>query len=390
TPFDDAGATSNGAESYSVRVVDAGTALPNSLLDYHFRVTMPSGQVVDGPEATVRIADDRVAWQTIKGTIIRLHWVDGDAAFAQRALRIAEDAVASTSKLLGVTETQPIDFFVYGDANLFQTALPGTKEFVAGLAVADIRTLFAIIQPSEIGSDWVQVVIPHELTHLVFNTATANPYGVPPHWLNEGLAVYLSEGFTAADRQRQSAAIDQGTLLPLEALRDGFPSSRQDLFYLGYAEGTSAVDFFIRHFGEPKLVALIRSYAGGVTDDEAFKAATGMDLIGFEAAWLDDIKAAQPQPFGPSSPVPGPTPLDWTASGPAAPVGSAAPSGTVAVGGSRSAPATGASRDLLVGAFGGIVLGVLIIVVGLVVVRRRRPPVAAEAASEPPPTDPKP
>ena len=77
---------------------------------------------------------------------MRLHWQAGDEAFAERALQIAEDAIAKTSDSSGVTETEPIDFFVYADAEDFQSALgPGTKEFVAGRAIAEIRTLFARI-----------------------------------------------------------------------------------------------------------------------------------------------------------------------------------------------------------------------------------------------------
>jgi hypothetical protein len=356
--FTKIGQAANGDGQYRVRLADQGTALPNSALRYHFRVTLAPGVVVDGPEGIVRFDDDRVDWQTLPilpGGVVRLHWHTGDKTFAGRALRIAEDAIASTSKLLGVTETEPIDFFVYGDGDLFRTALPGTKEFVAGRAIAEIRTLFAVIQPSEIGSDWVQIVVPHELTHFLFDTATGNPYHVPPHWLNEGLAVYVSEGFTAADRQRLANAIERGTLLPLQAIDDGFPQAREELFYLGYAEGTSAIDFLIRRFGEPKLVELIRSYAAGVTDDEAFKAATGLDMAGFAAAWLDDIGAGQPRSYGPGSPLPGPTPADWA-------VGASAPS------------AAGPRDDLLAGALGGIAIGVLIVALALLVVRRRRPP----------------
>ena len=60
--------------------------------------------------------------------------------------------------------------------------------------------MFALITPAEINDDWVEVVVPHELTHLVFDTATKNPYHEPPHWLNEGVAVYLSEGYSPSDR----------------------------------------------------------------------------------------------------------------------------------------------------------------------------------------------
>ena len=46
-------------------------------------------------------------------------------------------------------------------------------------------------------------------------------------------------------------------------------------FVLAYAESASAVDFLIRTHGEDALVSLVRSYAEGRTDDEAFEAAIG-------------------------------------------------------------------------------------------------------------------
>ena len=50
----------------------------------------------------------------------------------------------------GVTETDPIDFFIYADQDAFYDALgPGTRENVGGQANAEIRTLFALITPSE-------------------------------------------------------------------------------------------------------------------------------------------------------------------------------------------------------------------------------------------------
>ena len=101
-----------------------------------------------------------------------------------------------------MTETEPIDFFIYADQDAFYDALgPGTRENVGGQANAEIRTLFALITAGRdrrlLGR---AVVIPHELTHLVFDTAVDNPYHFPPRWLNEGLAVYQSEGYGSGDR----------------------------------------------------------------------------------------------------------------------------------------------------------------------------------------------
>src|SRR5207247_3991833 len=132
---------------------------------------------------------------TLTGALVRVHWTDGDEAFGRRALSIGEQGVANASQLLGVTETDPIDFYIYSDTTAFRDILgPGTRENVGGVAFPDIRTLFANIGPGSVDDPWGAIVIPHELTHLVFATATQNPYHGPPHWLNEGLAVYLSQG----------------------------------------------------------------------------------------------------------------------------------------------------------------------------------------------------
>ena len=97
--------------------------------------------------------------------------------------------------------SSPVDFFIYGDTDSFRTALgPGTRENVGGQAHADIRTLFALISPDQINDAWVGIVIPHELVHLVFDQAVDNPFRAPPRWVNEGLAVYLSEGYTGSDK----------------------------------------------------------------------------------------------------------------------------------------------------------------------------------------------
>ena len=46
------------------------------------------------------------------------------------------------------------------------------------------------------------------------------------------------------------------------------------------------MDFLVRRYGRDAMVRLIRSYASGVTDAEAFQGALGVDDAGFAAAWL--------------------------------------------------------------------------------------------------------
>jgi hypothetical protein len=329
---------------YRVAPAD-GPFLPNTPIRVRWRVAI-DGVVSLGPEAKTVIVDDRFDWQTITGDIVRVHWYEGDRAFAERALRIGDRAVKETADLLGVTEDQTVDFFIYADQDAFYDALgPGTRENVGGQANADIRTLFAHIPPSSIDDAWVENVVPHELVHLVFDTAVKNPYHFPPRWLNEGLAVYLSVGYDAGDRNAIDGAARRGELIPLSGLAGQFPTSG-DRFGLAYSESVSAVDFFVRAHGRDALVQLIRSYADGRTDDEAFTAAIGMDVGEFNDAWLADEGAVAPAPYGPQPPPAGPLPQAW--GGPAPQPIPATPLGPNIT----KAPRTWA----LVGILGGIVI----------------------------------
>ena len=373
--------TESGSGEYQASVEEPGHAVPNTTLRYRFRAVIPDGTSVLGPEATATVIDPNVEWRTLEGPIVRLHWYEGDETFAQRALEIGEGAIQRASDLLGVTETEPLDFFIYASEPAMRAALgPGTRENVGGQANASLRTMFGLIEPTDIGSDWVDVLVEHELTHLVFDTAVRNAYHAPPRWLNEGVAVYLSEGYSPGDRGSVSSAAQRGAVIPLEGLAGLFPTTR-DRFNLAYAESVSAVSFFIETYGEERLVQLIRSYADGVTDDEAFTTATGADLAAFDASWLSSLDAEAPEAFGPQPAPPGPLPSDWTtaAAGPStSPDPSATPAGSNTTADPTAQPspfrgAGGGHSDIapLLGA-GALVAGGLLVIGLLFVARRRR------------------
>ena len=96
----------------------------------------------------------------------------------------------------------------------------------------------------------------------------------------------------------------------------------------------------IRTYGKDALVTLIRSYADGHTDDEAFTAALGLDTTAFGEAWFKDVNAKAPTKYGPQPAPPGPVPSAWEgavigAGSSAAPVPAA----------SNAAPAPGSSAS---------------------------------------------
>jgi len=323
-----------------------GHLVPNTRLTGQWVAYAADGSTTVSDSTAVRYTDTRFDWKTVEGDLVRVHWTEGGDAFGQRALKIGEDAIRDTSELLGVEERDPIDFFIYANQDAFRDALgPGTRENVGGQAHSDIRTLFALITPSEIDDSWVSIVVPHELTHLVFDTAVDNPYRFPPRWLNEGLAVYLSQGYDASDRGEVGRAARDGSLMPLTALSGQFPTTF-DGFSLAYAESVSAIDFLVRQHSRDALVALVRQYKEGLSDDAAFKAALGEDFTTFQAAWFKDLGVDAPKPRGPVPASPGPIPPGWDAGASASPAPSASvPVAPTAAPTAPPTPAASASVD---------------------------------------------
>ncbi len=355
---------------YVLDVTGGGHIVPNTPIEATWAAfTAPGADPITSRDDRVLYEDTTHEWKTVSGDLMTVHWYQGGQAFANKALEIGEQAIRDTSSLLGVTETRPVDFYIYGDQASFRDALgPGTRENVGGQEHSDIRTLFALITPENIDQPWVGVVVPHELVHLVFDTAVHNPYRFPPRWLNEGLAVYLSEGYGAQDRGRVEAAAAANELIPLVALGGQFPTD-YDRTFLAYAESVSAIDYLVRQKGQDALVGLVTAYADGITDDEAFTRALGEDLAAFQAGWLGDLGAAEPIRYGPQPAPAGPLPSGW--SGPAPTAGSAASPGAATPAASAGAAATAhASAEAVAptSTTGGSSAGPILLVLALVVV----------------------
>jgi len=324
---------------YTFDFTEGGHLYPNTKITAQWRVYQGADDETgtDGPPVTITYDDDRFDWDILEGDYVRVHWYEGNEAFGRRVLELGEQTVRETAELLGVSTGEPFDFFIYPDTDTFYTAIdPSTQEGVGGQALADLRTMYGQISPGDEGGSEVGRVVPHELVHLVFDTATDNPYHLAPRWLNEGLAVYLSEGNGAEYRQAVQGAVSNNSVIPLDGITGQFPRTF-DRFYLAYAESVSAIDYLIRTHGRDALIQLIRSYAEGRTDDEAFRDALGVDVNGFSDAWMGDLGATPPERFGPQPAPAGPQPPGWGEGGAAPPPG--APVGSADPGPGASAPA---------------------------------------------------
>jgi len=74
-----------GGGRYRATVEETEHVLPNTTIDYRFRVRL-GGADEAGPTASFTLQDTRYDWQVRSGQHVRLHWYVGDTAFAERAI----------------------------------------------------------------------------------------------------------------------------------------------------------------------------------------------------------------------------------------------------------------------------------------------------------------
>jgi hypothetical protein len=310
------------ASSIECTCYATGPSAPNTSVTYQFRVHASDGTITAGPQGQATVTDPNFTWQTLTDRMVTVHWYQGDQAFAQAAANVANDAIDKASQLLGVTLPKPVDLYIYATQQALINAVSPARDAIAGEAHATIGTMYVWLPPSQSASDQA-VTIAHELTHLVFNQAIMNPYHEPPRWLNEGIAVYLSEGYSGQWQAEVSSAVAANRLIPLDGLAGLFPSPT-DEFYLAYGESVSAVNYFIQTYGDQKLWTLVDSYSQGLSDDDAFTQAIGINVETFNQQWMTSLGVSVPPSFGPQPGQPGPVPSAWTAQPSVAP-GSAVP-----------------------------------------------------------------
>lgn len=258
-------------------------------LRWRWRVTEADGDVAETPERVLTWFDDRFSWQEVAGAQVRVHFYGGDAAFAGEVLATAERTIDKLNRRFGAELTDPIETWVYADREDFLSAqAPNSEPWVAGAAYPELRLIQAVLPPGdrqELGR-----VIPHEISHQVFEQATDNPFNVPPRWLDEGLATLAQEAGRGPSWMRLRAAAEAGQVPPLRTLNGAFPYDT-DATLLAYAQSMAVVAYVIDTYGETGLSDLIAVFRDGVTYDQALVGTLGVTIDELDAAWRAGVLA---------------------------------------------------------------------------------------------------
>lgn len=132
----------------------------------------------------------------------------------------------------------------------------------------------------------LQLVITHECVHAALGQMT----GVAlPAWLDEGLAVYLSQELPAEYQLHLKAAVDQDAVLPLELLEKPFTRLERKVQKLAYAQSSSMIGFMVEKYDWNMIRQLIAALGRGDGLDAAL-GEFGLTAYLLEKEWKQSVR----------------------------------------------------------------------------------------------------
>jgi hypothetical protein len=268
---------------------------------YQWRATEGDDVTLSAAE-TIRYEDDRpgLDWQSAELGEATVHWYGGAEAQARRFGELTAVGVEQAEELLGTELAGPVDVFVYDSQDDFFGALgPGAREWTGAAAYSEIRTIFMWLGGGS--PDFLERVIVHEVTHVVFFDATDNPFHEPARWLNEGIATWSETRSDDGEREVVQAEADGDGLFAFEAITEQFPIGERGAI-LSYAQGTSMVQLIIDRYGTDAIARIMRALRDGASDDEALEAGTGVTAEQLYADFYASFGADVPEPV-PANPM---------------------------------------------------------------------------------------
>jgi hypothetical protein len=238
-------------------------------------------------ETLVRYEDTRFDWQVIEEGAISVWWHGHPHEFGQQIFDVAATAVENQAELFKTTLHVPVRIMVYNTLDEFRVICSHGDDAMGGKAFPEYGITAQVVPMTPYIWIWMREVIPHEISHLYFEQESISKLGdYPPTWLDEGVAQTNEPIDHSYETDLVQAAAQEGDLIPLTDLAEGFYPYHGERLDLAYAESYSAVQFLIEAHSQDSLVDLFPFYRSGQTTDDAFESVLGYDLGGFQSRWL--------------------------------------------------------------------------------------------------------
>lgn len=268
-------------------------------VEYRFVIRSADGSEIRTAPAAVSYFDATLPWTTASEGLVEIWYYAGGEAIeadARAGIRAALDILRHS---FDAELERPTRLILYADIGQMRRDLGGgTSPWVGGAAIADLNV--TVLHAPAVNRDSLdlQATVAHEITHIVLEHRTKNPFGGLPAWLHEGLATTVEAEITErfAYDDIMTRLVDEDNFVSLRGITGSFPAASRAAVN-AYAQSNSLVTYIIETWGQEGVTRLLDAYAGGVSDDEAVQAALGVSLDELDRAWLGAYGVENPS-FG--------------------------------------------------------------------------------------------
>ena len=237
---------------------------------------------------------DEVPWQLLKGKHFLVSY-QKDKAFAHKVLQRAESDYDRITQELGFTRRdgfwlwdRRVRILIYPSRNAYITQA-GAPAWAAGQANYVERTI-STFRGSD---DFVNSVLPHEMTHLIFREFVGFDSDIPL-WLDEGIAQWEDKSNREKALKLARRLYRRGELMSLETLTNtdvrSATSGRRAVEF--YAQSVSLVGFMITDHGATRFRKFCGHLRDGKTIEDALRftyPSSMRNLKQLETAWLKTL-----------------------------------------------------------------------------------------------------
>jgi len=276
--------------SYSLNMLRYGQIPQGIGVDYWWIIKDASGNKLQTDPQHYVVADNQHTWNTLNQNNVNLFWYGQNDTFGKAIMSVAQAALAKLANDTGAVPEQKVNLSVYTGERDYAASVTGASEWSGGVTLPSFNSIILLIRPGNLTADVTGVS--HELSHVIVEQKTFNPYNSVPYWLNEGLAMYLQypDGVLPSQFTTPfSNAVQNDTLISVRSLCDPF-SAYPEKAFLSYAESVSIVTYLIDWYGRDKMLQFLNAFKGGTTYDGALQMVYGFDMDGLFVSWSASVK----------------------------------------------------------------------------------------------------
>jgi len=153
-------------------------------------------------------------------------------------------------------DLEKIDIDIYNSLDEMRTEGRSRSKYASWIAAIFDDKIRIISEKEDEEPEAVYIILTHEIIHLAIYEISK---GRCPYWLDEGLAVYLSQELPHYFLKQLQKALAQDLNIPFAVLEQPLPAHNKEIVVqLAYAEASTIIEYLIETYGWDKVKSIVQ------------------------------------------------------------------------------------------------------------------------------------